>query len=755
MRGPAPAGPRVLLRRLREIMAEPISAQARLDKIVTQIAANMVAEVCSVYVLRSDGVLELYATEGLKREAVHNVTLRVNEGLVGTIAATAAPLNLSNAQSHRAFAYLPETGEEIYNAFLGVPILRAGGILGVLVVQNRAHRTYHEEEVEALQTTAMVIAEMIAVGELEGLVRPGTSIDLKRSISLAGIGLGEGVGLGHVVLHEPRVVVTALIGEDVEHETGRLDEAIASLRLFVDDMMSRDDIGEAGEHRDVLEAYRMFAYDRGWVRRMHEAVRNGLSAEAAVEQVQNDMRARLQRQQDPYMRDRLHDLDDLTNRLLRVLVGQSHGPTDDALPRDAIIVARNMGAAELLDYGREHIRGLVLEEGGPTSHVAIVARALGIATVGRADNVVSLVENGDPIIVDGSSGEVHLRPSPDVELSYAEKVRFRARRQEQYRRLRDTPAVTRDGHRITLLMNAGLLVDLPHLEESGAEGIGLFRTELQFMIASTMPKAGEQAAYYSSVLDQAGGRPVTFRTLDVGGDKVLPYLRTAEEENPAMGWRAIRLGLDRPGLLGTQLRALMRAASGQELRVMLPMVTELDEVRRARKMIARELRYMRRHGHVPPAKLMVGAMVEVPALLWQLDGLTAVADFISVGTNDLKQFITASDRGNVLVADRFDSLSRPFLRVLRTIVRTLGDKMPVTLCGELAGNPLAAMALIGLGYRSLSMSPAAVGPVKAMTLSLETAKLGALLDRLLDSSKGPDTLRPALCAFAEAEGIPY
>ena len=754
MRGP-PAGPRVLLRRLREIMAEPISAQDRLDKIVTQIAANMVAEVCSVYVLRSDGVLELYATEGLKREAVHHAGLRVGQGLVGTIAAEARPLNLPNAQSHPAFRYLPETGEEIYSSFLGVPILRAGRTLGVLVVQNKAHRTYYDEEVEALQTTAMVLAEMIAVGELEGLARPGTSLDLKRTIMISGVGLCEGVGLGHVVLHEPRVVVTALIGEDAEQESVRLDAAIASLRLFVDDMLSRDDIAETGEHRDILEAYRMFAHDRGWVRRMHEAIRNGLTAEAAVEKVQSDTRARLQRQIDPFLRDRLHDFDDLANRLLRVLMNKPHGPTGEDLPRDAIIIARNMGAAELLDYDRERVRGLVLEEGGPTSHVTIVARALGIATVGRANNVAALVENGDAIIVDGIAGAVHLRPSADVEAAYAEKVRFRARRQEQYRLLRDKPAVTRDGTRIALMMNAGLLVDLPHLTESGAEGIGLFRTELQFMIAARMPKLSEQKALYSSVMEAAGPKPVTFRTLDIGGDKVLPYLRTAQEENPAMGWRAIRLGLDRPGLLRRQIRALLQAAGGRELKVMLPMITDLWEIREARELIDRELAHMRRHGYEEPARLSVGAMVEVPSLLWQLDGLVKLADFISVGSNDLLQFMTARDRGNMMVAGRFDPLSRPFLRALRAIVRAAdAARVPVTLCGEMAGSPIAAMALIGLGFRSLSISAAAIGPVKAMTMAVDAAGLAGRMEALLDDGNAADGLRAALADFAETEGVP-
>jgi phosphotransferase system enzyme I (PtsP) len=749
------AGPRVLLRRLREIMAEPISAQDRLDKIVAQIAANMVAEVCSVYVLRADDVLELYATEGLNRSAVHHAGLRVGQGLVGLIASEARPLNLQDAQSHPSFAYLPETGEEIYNAFLGVPILRAGRTLGVLVVQNRAHRTYYDEEVEALQTTAMVLAEMIAVGELQGLARPGTSLDVKRPLSLKGTTLSDGIALGHVVLHEPRVVVTQLIAEDSDRESQRLETAIASLRLSVDDMLSRDDIAPTGEHRDILEAYRMFAYDRGWVRRMDEAIQNGLSAEAAVEKVQSDTRARLQRQTDPYLRERLHDFDDLANRLLRELMGKSHGPSGKSMPKDGVIVARNMGAAELLDYDRNRLRGLVLEEGGATSHVTIVARALGIATIGRAANVVTLVENGDPVILDADTGEVHIRPPADVEAAYAEKVRFRAKRQAQYRLLRHKPAVSADGHRVVLNMNAGLLVDLPHLAEAGAEGIGLFRTELQFMVASTMPRLDEQAALYSAVLKASGSRPVVFRTLDIGGDKVLPYMRMQPEENPALGWRAIRLGLDRPGLLRIQLRALLHAARGRELRIMLPMVTEVGEIHRARALLDRELTQLRRHGHPEPSRILLGSMIEVPALLFQLDSLMKAVDFVSVGSNDLLQYMTASDRGNTRVASRFDPLSRHFLRTLRMIVEAADrHETPVTLCGEIASRPLAAMALAAIGFRSLSMSAAAIGPVKAALLALDIGRLKAVLDPLLALDDGEDGVRAALTAFAESEGVP-
>lgn len=754
MRGPL-GGPRVLLRRLREIMAEPIDAQGRLDRIVEQIAANMAAEVCSAYVLRADGQLELFASQGLNPTAVHNTALKVGQGLVGVIAAQASTLNLSEAQSHPAFAYLPDTGEEDYHSFLGVPLLRAGRVLGVLVVQNKDPRTYNSEEVEALQTIAMVLAEMIAAGDLEGLAPKSSSLDLTRPITVNAVGFCEGVGLGHVVLHEPRVVVTKLIAEDIDKEAIRLDQAIDGLRLSVDDMMRRGDLAVHGEHRDVLEAYRMVANDRGWVRRMQEAIANGLSAEAAVEKVQSDTRARLQRKTDPYLWERLHDFDDLANRLLRVLMGHDAEIDRSDLPTNAIIVARGMGAAELLDYEQGQIRGLVLEEGAPNSHATIVARALGIATVGRASAVVSLVENGDSIIVDGETGDIHIRPTADVELAYAEKVQFRAERQKRYSLLRDRPSVTTDGQHVALLINAGLRVDLPHVGESGAEGIGLFRTELEFMVASTLPRMKQQAALYRSVLDAVGDFPATFRTLDIGGDKVLPYLRVAEEENPALGWRAIRLGLDRPGLLRIQIRALLHAAAGRELRVMLPMITEVPEMVEARKIIDREIARFEQHGHEVPERVMVGAMVEVPALLWQLDELMTVSDFVSVGTNDLVQFFMASDRGNLRVAGRFDPLSAPFLRALRDVVQAADRAgVPVTLCGELAGQPLAAMALIGLGYRSLSMAPAAIGPVKAMLLGLDAAPMTEFLGDLLARPAGETDIRKELTAFAFSIGLP-
>ncbi|MCJ2083071.1 phosphoenolpyruvate--protein phosphotransferase [Methylobacterium sp. J-090] len=750
----APGGPRLLLRRLREAMAEPVSPQARLDRIVTLIAANVIAEVCSVYVLSDDNTLELFATEGLNREAVHLTRMRSDEGLVGLIAKTAEPLSLSDAQSHPSFSYRPETGEEAYHAFLGVPLLRAGNTLGVLVVQNKTYRVYSEEEIEALQTTAMVLAEMIASGELQALA-PGTGPVARRAVSQRGVALADGIGLGHVVLHEPRIVVKQLIAENVDREVERLELAIGEVRSAIDDLVERGDSIGTGESREVLETVRMFAHDKGWLRRMREAVISGLTAEAAVERVQSDNRARMMRQSDPYLRDRLHDLDDLANRLLRTLIGAEGNGSPRVLPENAILVARSMGPAALLDYDRTALRGVVLEEGGPTSHIAIVARALGIPAVGEIANATALCDAGDAIIVDGATGEIQVRPGPEIEAAYGEMVRVRAKRQEQYRALRDLPAVTRDGVAIGLQLNAGLLIDLTHLAETGADGIGLFRTELQFMVAQRMPSAAEQQTLYEAVFAATGDLPVTIRTLDIGGDKILPYMPALEEENPALGWRAIRIGLDRPALLRVQLRALLRAAGGRPLKIMFPMVATVDEFTRAKAIVEREKAHLRRHGHPLPSDCRLGVMVEVPSLLFQIDEIARAADFLSVGSNDLMQFLFAVDRENRRVAGRFDTLSVPALRAFRLIAeRAAAAGCPATVCGEIGGKPLEAMALIGLGFRHLSMSPAAIGPVKAMVLGLDVAAIAAVIDAEMARAGDGATLRPALSAFAKAHGVP-
>eukprot|EP00439_Symbiodinium_sp_Y106_P087710 s1_g246.t1 len=748
----ATQGPRVLLRRLREAMAEVSESQARLDQVAHLIAENMVAEVCSIYLMRPEDELELYATEGLKPSAVHKTRLKVGTGLVGDIAAHARPLNLSDAQAHPNFAYRPETGEEIYKSLMGVPILRSGRVVGVLVVQNRTMRHYSEEEVEALETIAMVLAELAAASDLIIFDDDDRDAAAQEPLYLEGTTLSAGLALGHAVLHEPRVHVTRLIAENVEVESERLEKAVYELRSSIDRMLTTSDLSHAGEHREVLQAYRMFANDRGWLKRMLEAVKTGLTAEAAVERVQNDTRARMMRQTDPYLRDRLHDLDDLANRLLRHLTGVALSSASGELPEDAIIIARNMGPAELLDYDKDRLRGLVLEEGSANAHVAIVARALGIAAIGRAQGIPERVEDGDPLIVDGDTGELYVRPSQDIVDAYSEKARFRARRQAQYKAIRHEPSVTRDGVKVALNVNAGLMVDLPHLEESGADGIGLFRTELQFMIASKLPSQREQVELYGDVMASAGDLPVVFRTLDIGGDKMLPYMQQADEENPALGWRAIRIALDRPALLRHQVRALLTAAVGRDLRIMFPMVADVAEYERARALVDKELERLDQHGREKPRSVAVGTMLEVPALFWQMEALLPKVDFVSIGSNDLIQFLFASDRGNPRVANRYDLLSPGALNFLRQVVLICArHKVPLSLCGEMAGNPLEAMALLGLGLRTISMSPASIGPVKMMVRSLNVSDLEGFMEGLYGL---PDaSVRDALRDYADAQGI--
>lgn len=746
-------GPRILLRQLRETMAEPLASQERLDKIVDLIAKNMRADVCSFYVLRDDSALELFATHGLKREAVHVTTLRLGEGLVGLIAAEAEPLSLQNAPEHPAFAYRPETGEDPYFSFLGVPVLRAGQTLGVLVVQNQERRAYGEDETEALLTTATILAEMISTAEFDTLVKPGSDIDVRRMRMFNGVGFSEGIALGVVVLHDPRVEVANFVADDTEVEKTRLEDALKTMRVSIDDMLNSGDMQIPSDHREILESYRMFAHDRGWVRRLEEAIDSGLTAEAAVERVQNDTRARMLRQTDPYIRDRLHDLDDLANRLLRVLTG--NGAAHKELPDNAILVARNMGPAELLEYDRSKLRAVVLEDGAATAHVAIVARSVGLVAVGQAENIVSMSEDGDEIIVDGFTGTVHLRPSPDIETAYVEKVRLSAKRRAHYAALKDKRSVTRDGTEITLLQNSGLLADMGTLEETGAEGIGLFRTELQFMIASKMPRVSDQVELYSEAMRLVGDKPIVFRLLDIGGDKVVPYMRSMAEENPAMGWRSLRLALDRPALLRTQVRALLQAARGGSLKVLVPMVTETTEFLKVKRFILKEHDKLPRLGFPQLEKLEIGAMIEVPSLIFELDRLLPETDFVSIGSNDLIMFLTAADRANPRVANNYDPIARPRLKALKLIVDAAREhNRPLTMCGELAGRPMEALALMAIGMDRLSMGASSIGPIKELILGLDLAPVRAAMTDLLNDGSCEDTPRALLTELAESQRLP-
>ncbi|MDO5620549.1 MAG: phosphoenolpyruvate--protein phosphotransferase [Paracoccus sp. (in: a-proteobacteria)] len=740
---------RKLLGRLRDTLAAPGGGQDRLDQITHHIADSMGTQVCSIYLFRDPNTLELCATEGLRRESVHKTRLRLGEGLVGRVARTGRYVNTADAPSEPGFRYMPETGEEVFPSFLGVPIQRVGEKLGVLVVQSRMARQFSEDEVYGLEVVAMVLAEMAELGAFLGSQDDRMPLQHRFPQMIRGATGQEGAAEGHVWLHDPRVVVTNPVGDDPLREKARLHAGVEALRKTVDSLLADADTGADGEHTAVLEAYRMFAHSRSWLRRMEEDIDLGLSAEAAVEKEQSMARARLEQAADPYLRDRLHDLDDLSNRLLRILTGQG-GDTGATMPENPILIARNIGPAELLDYGRK-LRGVVLEEGSVGSHAAIVARALAIPLVIHAARITSDALNGDHILVDGDVGVVHLRPEETVTKAFRDKIAMQEQAQSRYAGLRDLPAVTTCGHRIQLYMNAGLLADLPSLTGSGAEGVGLFRTELQFLVRSKVPRRAELAALYARVMDNAQGKPVVFRTLDIGSDKVLPYMKPQDEPNPAMGWRAIRVGLDKRGVLRVQLQALIRAAAGRPLHVMFPFIAEMSEYESSHRMLMEELAREQRLGRPIPHDIRVGAMIETPSMAFAPQRFFEMCDFVSVGGNDLKQFFFAADRENERVRRRYDTLDQSFLSLLEMIVqRCKMANVPLSFCGEDAGRPVEALAFAAIGFQRLSMRPASIGPVKHL---LRQTDLCALREAIAKArAEGVCNLRPVIAPFVESVG---
>ena len=741
-----------LLRKVRDVMAASAKPQERLNKIVRVIASGMKADVCSVNVMRAGNIHELFATRGLKRKAVHLTRLRVGEGIVGDIAAHAKPLALADATSHASYTFRPETGEEKFSSMLGVPILRSGNVIGVLVVQHANTRQYAEEETDIMQTVAMVLAELVSSG---GLIEAGELSTVDGigllPLRLEGVQLNGGLAIGQAVRHQPYIFVRNPVAEDPEAELFRLNAALSNMYSALDALFSSSGL-DAGESGDILETYRMFAEDRGFIHRIRDVVRTGLTAEAAVQKVQEDTRVRMLQIPDPYLRERLHDLEDLTNRLARHLSGDVKTAAEMDLPDNVVLIARTMGPADLLEYDPKRLRALVLEEGSQTSHVAIIARDMDIPVLGRVKDVLNRIDALEQIIVDADNEQIIIRPGDDALQVYKKNMRAQAQRLAGYEAIRARKAETRDGEKVSLNINAGLLADLPQMHATRADGIGLYRTEIPFMVRSTFPDVDAQTKLYKKVIDQAKGRSVIFRTLDIGGDKALPYMRLEEQDNPAMGWRSIRIGLDRPAILRQQLRALIRAAAGRKLDIAFPMISDVSEFLAARAVFDLELQRARSRKQKLPRKIRVGSMLEVPALAWQLPAIGPHVDFVSVGSNDLVQFLYASDRGNPHLSGRYDPLSPPVLSFLRWVVKTCDDlDLPISLCGEMGGRPLEAMALVGLGFRSLSMAPSAIGPVKYMVLTLEVEPLRDYLDILCGLSD--HSVRDKLSIYARDHGI--
>jgi len=714
---------RDILTGLHEVMAANINAQTKLDKVALIIGEALASEVCSIYLLR-DGALELFATLGLNESAVHVTRLGFGEGLVGTIAQNVEMLNLDEAAAHPAFLYKPETGEERFHSFAGVPIIRSGNATGVVCVQHVDPRKYDDVEIEALQTVAMVLSELISNAEL--IDETATSGFDDGTAILTGQPLVKGMAAGVAIYHRPHVRVEQVVADDIEAERERVYSAFAKMREQIDFMTSQAEFGGTGEHKEVLETYKMFAYDEGWSRRINEAIDSGLTAEAAIERVQQHTRMRMRQIDDPLLADRMHDLEDLANRLLRIVSGQMQTASQMGLKKDSILIARNLGPAELLEYDKRRLRGVVLEEGSATAHVTIVARAMGLAVLGRVSDVRQKVRDGDMLLLNVDQNSLVARPQSTMVDLFKNEFDKRKKRSARYAELRDEPSVTKDGTQIDLFINAGLRDDVSALSLAGTEGVGLFRTEFQFLISATLPQRERQQKFYKEVMDAAGEKPVVFRTVDIGGDKALPYLKVggAREENPALGWRALRLALDQEGLMKAQARALLEAAAGRELQVMFPMVSEPWEFDSAKAIFDAQIQYLKKRKKILPTNIRYGVMLEVPVLAEMLDLILPKIDFLSIGTNDLTQFLFAADRSDPRLAERFDWLSVGILRFLRRIVVNCDHHdVDVTVCGEMGGRPLEALALLGLGIKRLSITPAGVGAVKALVRSTNHAEL--------------------------------
>ena len=749
----AAASAREILTGLHEVMAKRGSAQGKLDRVVDLIAEAMGSEVCSIYLLR-DNHLELFATHGLRKEAVHVTRLRMGEGLVGTIAAEGRILNLAEAADHPAFIYRPETGEERFHSFAGVPIVRLESPIGVLAVQHADPRRYEEVEIEALQTVAMVLSEMIAAARLVDGARR-SRMRSAGPLRLSGLKLVAGMAKGVAVFHEPRIVVEHTVADDTEAERERVYSAFRKMREQIDSMARDAEFGTTGEHQEILETYRMFAYDEGWSRRINEAIDSGLTAEAAIERVQQRTRARMREIDDPLLQERMHDLEDLSNRLLRIVSGRMGTAAQTGLTRDAVLIARNLGPAELLEYDRRRLKAVLLEEGSLTSHMTIVARAIGVPVLGRLQDIRHSVEEGEAILVDGDNGSVIIRPTRPLLSGFEHRMAMSQKRRAEFAAVRTLPAETVDGVKVSVMVNAGLAEDAAALAMTGADGIGLFRTEFQFLISATLPGRDRQLRLYTKVLQAAGSKPVVFRTVDIGGDKALPYLSDdAEEEaeNPAMGWRALRLSLQRSTLMRAQARALIEASAGKVLRVMFPMISEPWEYEEARALVEEQVEWARKGKRRLPKQILFGAMLEVPSLAEMLDQLLPRVDFLSIGTNDLTQFLFAADRSDPRLAQRYDWLSPAILRFLKRVLdASRAADVPVRICGEMAGRPLEAMALIGIGAENFSITPAGVGPVKAMARSLDAGAIRRRVEHMLATP--PKDMRKALHDWARRHRV--
>lgn len=734
-----------LLQKLSETLAKPQTLGTRLSKATRIIAEDLGAETAILYLLTPDHYLDVYAHYDNSTTNNKKVRFRVGEGIVGFIASTGQSLICENISRHQNFLHRPGIADHINLALLGVPLLTPRGVIGVLTLQNPPSKPFEQWREKTLTEVGNFLA---CVRELERFPALNTKDGKVEGIqTLQGISFNTGLSIGTALIHQPQAWRETEFSINPKQESERLKIAIRDMIDSIDHLLESTPNLEKNT-QEVLSSYRMIASDRGWVRKIQEYIQKGFTAEASVQKVRRHTRERYAQIGDYLLKARLSDLEDLASRLLKHLSGKDSISED--LPESTILIAHNLGPAELLDYDRRFIKGLVLEEGVHTAHVAIIARALDIPVVGRIPLLLTHVSSGDKLIVDGIEGKVIVNPNNEALQDVREKITKLKKSQIINKELRDKPCQTLDNIPISLTLNAGLPIDLHHLEELHFHGVGLYRTEIPFMLRSSFPDVKAQTEIYQDVIEQAQGKSVTFRTLDIGGDKVLPYMWRVLDENPVLGWRAIRVSLDKPSILRQQVRALIRASQGKVLRILFPLISDISEYREACQHVMHE--WNRTQSHLLPSSLSFGVMLEVPSIVDQLEDLLKEVDFVSVGTNDLFQFYYACDRTNPTVSNRYDVLSSSFLKYLRKIRITCEDAaVPFSICGEMAGKPLEALALLAIGYHSLSVPGPSAAHIKKMILNLPLKEAEDFLSTSLEECT--PSLRSTLHSFAHKHNV--
>jgi phosphotransferase system enzyme I (PtsP) len=737
----------ILVHKLGDILSTQQTLQVRFTIAMKVLAQEMGADTAILYLLTPDHFLEVYAAYDALTPDHKKVRFRVGEGIVGLIASSGKSLICDNISRHPNFLHRPGIADHINLALLGIPLITSRGIVGVLTLQNPPSKPFEEWREKGLLEVGNYIANLPELERFAVLNLKEGKVEGKQELD--GISFNPGVAIGTAVIHQPYSWKENAFCSDTKIESERLKEAIRTMIESIDRLKDANPNLDQNTH-DVLSSYRLIASDRGWVRKIQEYIHKGFTAEASVQKVRRHTRERYAQIGDTILKARLSDLEDLASRLLKHLSGKE-GPTED-LPESSILVAQNLGPAELLDYDRRFIKGLILEEGVHTAHVAIIARALDIPVVGRVPLLLSQITAGDKLIVDGSKGKVIVAPQPEDYQEAREKIAQIKSAQIIKNELKDLPCKTKDGISVSLTLNAGLPIDLHHLDEITFDAVGLYRTEIPFMMRSTFPDVKTQTEIYRDVLEQAKSLPITFRTLDIGGDKVVPYMWRVHDENPVLGWRAMRVALDKPAILRQQVRALIKASEGRDLRILFPLVTDIMEYRAAKEFVRIEWERAKDHQAELPKSISYGVMLEVPSIVDQLDTLLKEVDFISIGTNDLFQFYFACDRTNPTVSNRYDTLSTTFLNYLRNIrVACTKAKVPVSVCGEMAGKPLDALALLAIGYKTLSASGPLAIALKKMILSLSLKEAEIFMeDALKDYSP---SLRPTLMEFAKTNKV--